>query len=436
MKQLLTWLGFYQTTQKTVLGLIFAMFVVSIFVSNWIWGFVLLTFITVISQPANRQNWKLVKRNPLVIASALIFTVYVVGMFYTEPVKENLMYGVSTLVLSFTVLLLVVSIMLLGKDFWLKNYLFIQRGFVAMVVFTSVLCMGRALYFMAATGNARVITDAGKVGGYYLLYTELASFIMHPGFLSLFVVITLLMLINKGLHSKLSFIEKVLLVYLNVFMFMLIGRGVLFSYVLITGIYLLYYSLKHNYYKLIWALAIPTVALAAFLVFSPFSMKKRFVDIFNVSYDITEADKGKFNGLTIRLATWHCAAQVVEDNLFLGVGTGDSKQELMKSYAKNGYTVGIVQRYHTHNQGFEMMVKVGLLGLFALLGLIIVVLVRAFKEQHYLLASFALIFFLAMNTDIYLDREAGLFVFAFFVGTWFVLSPKDILGATASEKNA
>lgn len=87
------------------------------------------------------------------------------------------MYGVSTLVLSFTVLLLVVSIMLLGKDFWLKNYLFIQRGFVAMVVFTSVLCMGRALYFMAATGNARVITDAGKVGGYYLLYTELASFL-------------------------------------------------------------------------------------------------------------------------------------------------------------------------------------------------------------------------------------------------------------------
>jgi O-antigen ligase len=61
-----------------------------------------------------------------------------------------------------------------------------------------------------------------------------------------------------------------------------------------------------------------------------------------------------------RLLHWKCALQSIRNNIFFGVGTGDSRQVMNDCY--NSINKSELLGYNAHNQFLEMWMKLGLPG--------------------------------------------------------------------------
>ncbi len=135
--------------------------------------------------------------------------------------------------------------------------------------------------------------------------------------------------------------------------------------------------------------------------------RQKFEKLSQTTFEMGYQDY-QWGSLTIRLAKWKCAADVLEDSWLVGVGTGDEQNALMESYRKNGFSEGLRNNYNTHNQYLETWIMLGIPGLLLLLAML-----------WPLSANALWTCFLALNgvfmlTENILDTQKGVVFFAFF----------------------
>jgi len=129
------------------------------------------------------------------------------------------------------------------------------------------------------------------------------------------------------------------------------------------------------------------------------------------SYDITGDE---FNSATYRLAEWTCAADVIAENFWLGVGVGDNRKALIDAYKKRGFKKGVEYKFNAHNQYLETMLATGVLGLAYLLFMLFTYGKWALKQQDY--TALACLVFLAIGllTESMFERSWAISLFAIF----------------------
>jgi O-antigen ligase len=115
-----------------------------------------------------------------------------------------------------------------------------------------------------------------------------------------------------------------------------------------------------------------------------------------------------------RTAIWESAIHVFRENLILGVGIGDVRNELTKEY-KNSSNDEIVQNYYNvHNQFLEILVEQGIIGfiLFLLVLCSIAFIAISQKNIIYFLFLTMMIIFFMFETILY--RLPGVIFFSLF----------------------
>lgn len=120
-----------------------------------------------------------------------------------------------------------------------------------------------------------------------------------------------------------------------------------------------------------------------------------------------------------RKLAWAGAVEVIRANLPFGTGTGDVKDELVASYARNGYQRLVELRLNAHQQYLQTMAALGWPGLLLLAAALAVSLHMALHAKDALATAFLLLNLFNWTVESMLEVQAGVVFFAFL---FFVLA--------------
>ena len=124
---------------------------------------------------------------------------------------------------------------------------------------------------------------------------------------------------------------------------------------------------------------------------------------------------GDANGhsLTQRFEYWKVAINIINDNLFFGVGTGDVQDSFDEYFIKMKSKLDVKWRLHSHNQYLSIAVAFGLIGLLWFLFTLIYPMIKLKMTFDYLYITFFIIAVLSFFTEDTLETEAGVTFYAF-----------------------
>jgi O-antigen ligase len=155
------------------------------------------------------------------------------------------------------------------------------------------------------------------------------------------------------------------------------------------------------------------MALGLFLVtqFSPKIMSR----VNNFVEAITSDNKSDDLGSTAnRILIWESSNQIIKENFFIGVGTGDVNDELSLEYEKEGFENGLKRNLNAHNEYYQVFISLGLVGCILLLISLFYPLAISFIHKNYIYLFFLLIVMLNFITESMLETQAGVMFYAFF----------------------
>ena len=120
------------------------------------------------------------------------------------------------------------------------------------------------------------------------------------------------------------------------------------------------------------------------------------------------------HSVTQRFEFWRTGWHIFQDNIILGIGTGDLNIEYNKMYEKLNSKLSKKYRLRAHNQYLNFMITFGLIGFFFFLLAIIYPFFGNKSADSFLYIGFCLILYTSMLNEDTLETQVGVTLYAFF----------------------
>jgi len=241
---------------------------------------------------------------------------------------------------------------------------------------------------------------------------------MHVAFL---VVVNTYLCLNYFINHKQQFFNyRLLLVFASVFMLLIINTRLAIVNA-VAGVFLvLFIELfkKVSRKKLVTIVASTGIILV--IVFLAFAKAFPYITEKYTSVTFAHMDKvGKlddfekpevevFNSFVTRLSIWKTSWDRAQDDIWIGVGAADGKDELNQAYIDTNQKFLATFKFPTHNQYLDFLLKFGILGVVGVLLYIFHFLWIGLKWQHSIPIFFFVLFFTSNLTDDFLIRYDGI----------------------------
>jgi len=134
-----------------------------------------------------------------------------------------------------------------------------------------------------------------------------------------------------------------------------------------------------------------------------------------LSQEHISAENKLKNDATIRIQIWKGVPKVIGKNWLLGLGIGDTKNELVKYYHENNILYAEQMRLNAHNQYLETLLGTGTLGLIILIGLMVYSIRLSLKKKDMFFFLLAIIIGLNLVFESMLERFPGVVFISFFL---------------------
>ena len=143
---------------------------------------------------------------------------------------------------------------------------------------------------------------------------------------------------------------------------------------------------------------------------------KRFRDAKNeLIYNKTQKPEETVGSSDTRIEVWRVTIELLKNNYLIGVGTGDIKDELVKQYKKNNFTLGVQNKYNCHNQFLQFFLIFGIIGIVIFVIILILTLRKSIQTNNLLLFQFIVLISINMMMESMLESKAGVEFYAFFL---------------------
>lgn len=235
--------------------------------------------------------------------------------------------------------------------------------------------------------------------------SQLSDPLMHRSYFSLFLGMAILLWWQDS-----SFLPKLRIIGIILFAITIVllqGRINILAFLLVSAGVFIFKSSKNFSRKQ----NIIGIALAFLLILGySFLPKKynRFNQPLTLDYNLSDSKPSDFTGITIRLAIWDIAIPLAEENKLLGLGIGDSRDELLQKYDEQGFVLGSMNKFNCHNQYIETALASGIISLLAIVVLFILYLVFSYQSNNLFLCAMVIYFFISMLTESLLERHWGI----------------------------
>ncbi|MEZ4776732.1 MAG: O-antigen ligase family protein [Bacteroidia bacterium] len=353
------------------------------------------------------RKWQVIRKVPFLWLFTGFYAIHLFGLLYTvnpEPAWKSLI--VKLPLLFFPLVTITV------KKLTRQEFALVLRAFISASIIAGLVCVGSALYENYTTGRA--IPDP-----YFFTYFQFSGYIfLHPTYFSLFLNLAILALgwlwFDRRKHGEPEYAVRISLQMVGLFclVVMLSARMQIFILLAIGLILLLYIFYQRG--KLLSGLGL-TFAVAAItfgVIYASPGNQARFKDLFSSGESYT--GKIEHSGKAVRVFIWDKAFGLIEDNPWLGVGTGDALDELAESYRDGGFSYGYQSRLNAHNQYLETAVALGLVGMIYLVICFVFSAGLAIQRKNYLYLGFVILFAASCLTESMLSRQLGVNFYACF----------------------
>ncbi len=345
-----------------------------------------------------KNKFNSIVKNKFALLFIAFYVLHLVGLLYTQNMQSGL-FDVQV-----KLSLLLFPIILSSRPFDENK---IRKLFFALIIgcFTAFLIMlSRALY---------IYVDLGERSFYYEAF---ASFLIHPSYISMYVNVTLAWLLINQLDQSKRFSRSVscsLLIVFTLFIILLSSKMGLITMIVMYTVFLIYHVISQKKYLFgisgVFAIVISIYIVMSFIPELSGRINRAISAVTNSNTDQSEAES-----TAVRMLIWKASNRVISENLILGTGTGDAKNELMKEYEKRGMTGAYEHKLNAHNEFYQVFLSLGVIGFILLLLNLLFPLFKGFKMTDTIYVLFLLIISLNFLTESMLETEAGVMFYAFF----------------------
>jgi O-antigen ligase len=139
-------------------------------------------------------------------------------------------------------------------------------------------------------------------------------------------------------------------------------------------------------------------------------------------YDLRNAfeTKDKDSGTSIRRVAWEESAEIIKENVLVGVGTANVKTELHKRFVAKKLDRAAEINLDPHNQYLQSFAEHGILGLLALISLLVYPIYIGIKDKSVLLTLFGFTFLIAASTESIFQTQGGIIYYLLFLSLLLV----------------
>jgi O-antigen ligase len=345
------------------------------------------------------------ERYTTLLPLVLYFFLFVIGLFFTKPqwgyIEGNLMF----------LLIPVLGFPILISDKFSNSIYLILKAFIYGLLVICIFEYGRAIWnsisFSDGTLNFNPLLDPITSR----FRSDQLSFIEHPTYLSLKVLMAIAILILMKNDLRLSRIEIVAEVtLLTIFVYSLSSRtGLLIAFFLL--IYFIYKLL--TYFRIAY-LVFFIVPLVALILFKILSLNDRVVERTGPVWKRYKEGKLNIKDIDPRFTSWFTACDIIKKHPVFGVGL-DARNILTEEYKKKGYNVEASLRFNAHNQFLETQLALGIPGTLILLWMLLLPVLRRKRSWNpELIFPFLIIVFASMIFESILVRQWGIMFFVLF----------------------
>ncbi len=354
---------------------------------------------------ANKQERNLMitrfKQNRILQFLPAIYLLYVIGLIWTE----NFKYAGLDLQIKAGFLLLPLFIGTL--DLSAKEFRKTTIFFIFGCALACLLLLANAFVSFVETGNHTAF--------FYISYSSL---LMHPTYISMYLTMAILFLLQRmydtSKEQHLKYYSAGILFFF-VQLFQLSARTSL-AVSLLTFLLAAFFYLRKG--EILPIKKRHFVFILLFSTLSYFALQgfnNRFNQVSNAMTS-TPADQvqSEYNSTTGRMEIWKESMEILQDNWLIGTGTGDVKDELMKTYEKHQFHYALEKKLNAHNQFLQIWLTLGIVGLLLLIWSLALPIYRLKSQGQPLFALFALVIILNSMTESILEVQKGVLFFVFF----------------------
>lgn len=339
-------------------------------------------------------------QNPMTTILSLYFLVHLIAFLFS--MNNNYALREMTQRLSY----LILPIILLGEKIEFKK---LRNVLLCLSKVTTVILISLVLY--------HVVFYQKNISSFaYFGYKVLN---ISPFYYSVFIFIA--MKISLELKPKYWYIELAIL-FLCLF---LLGNRTSIVFILIYMFYLFFREVKFSLLKRVGAMFLLLLSVGVTLFFSNSFRQKTNVLLKTISFDI-ETIKTK-NSITItrntfehRILIWYLAKDIIKENLIFGAGTSNYKSLLFEKYENINFKAAIKDKFNTHNQYIEEMLKFGLIGGVVFI-LMIIGLIKQVSNMEIVLPILLLVLVLSFFESFWY-RHHGVLIISFIIPLLYVYS--------------
>jgi len=329
----------------------------------------------------------------------LFYFMHVVGLFHTENMKfANLDLGMKSTLAIFPVLFLFYRPRV--------NWSFFVKAFVGGALLSIAINLSISLNLY--------LEDSQFSHFYDSRFTHL----MHRGYWAVYLCIAVFFLFKVGLKEE-TIKQKILPFFLAVLIMVFTLLSLSKMGLIILGVLVVWLLIKViQGFQSKWVLPISIVLLVggtySIYSFTPV-VKHRMDAMFStLGRPISEYNMERPGSTGSRVLVWHSSVELIKENFWIGVGTGDVKDELVQRNFDNGYIHVAEKNLNSHNQFLNSHIALGVLGPFFLLMIILSNCIRRSFDPYYSWrVGIVFMLFLAMLTESMLEVEAGIVPYAF-----------------------
>ncbi len=349
------------------------------------------------------------KPNKYVFFGLLLFPIFyfvhILGLIYTE----NIDFALFDLEVKIS-FILIPLIVYLRYGFIKKHIIFILEVFVLGVTISFI------YKIIIATNNYFISGGETK----YFYYTYLSK--THPTYISMYA--TLAFFIIAELFNKMSKLKKYIysvnLIILIVYILLLISKGVIIAFLICLFVYLFIKLIpKIGLLKLILLLLI----IFSTILYSMYKMPLIHTRFYALKFALSKKDLKHvdiYESTGTRMFLFSAGINVIKDTFPFGTGTGDIKDELNKELYKLVNIPGFDKTYNAHNQFFQSLIALGLLGLISLMLIFVYGFYFSIKYKDYIFLMFLGMLFLVFLTESIIEVQGGTIYCSLFYSLLFL----------------
>jgi O-antigen ligase len=356
-----------------------------------------------------KQKWDF-KTWPLIIPIVL-FLVYALWAFFSD----DRTLALRDILKRHPLLLIPLSFALLKNEMDKNDVLLILRIFVFACLGVTLLCYGNAIWNIIEHQTI-YSPDIDRKSYYFSYYALVKPIGIDPIYMSMIYNFAVFISLTVSV-TKARWINVLISVYLGIFIIMVAAKiGIIILVAL-----LLLFSWQRAQKKLAGVFMMALIVATSIIAINTVPiLKERF--IISTSFDFAEPNGGVWNSITLRLAIWSCALDVIKDKPMIGHGTGSGLDAIEKGYERNNFVWGLIHReiptvtrYNAHNEFLFTQIELGLVGQFVLLFMVIGSFIFFARNRDSLGVTFMLIMTLCFMIEVVFFRQKGIYFFAF----WF-----------------